>query len=629
MKKKLFTNISELVLDDQDFFCYINPFNNKKNISYQKKSESLSNFMEKKNRINKISIKIKNRDIKHKLSSLATKRTIGQEKEEEEKKKENIKFKSLSPTSLIKKIKIKLIKIKTNSEKSTEFPNLIPLSLKKSKSSFRINFFNDYEKYFFSDNDYSGLKYDVSEIFKNKSKYKKIIIEKINILKKGLFDKKTIKLEKRFLFGKDKIEINLTLSTLTISLEDMLLPPTKQNNNLKLNLPISLLPLFYFKGINTFQKLLSAIVKVENNFEKIYFDEKAFEIALRNISDFRTRETNDIRSNSSVKNIKDEDLKSPVLKRNSNFLNFNHFIFFWVSNTRSLSAKITLPCIHLDILNYNISLKNFIDYELLFFLFEKNFEHWEFYIIKYLSTYSKYRNIFEQLGTNDKINNQTFFLKEPKTKMNTFSQEVLYNMYTDKNNINQVMEFNSFYIIVNLIDEAHFLEKNYRIFFSFFQYVKLYEIAKYSNKISFLSKFLEIDTETHSLNFNFKEYDEFDANIWMENMKKFSGASIRNTDEDLNEELFNEFEVFNKKIKIEYKKPLWRIIKMENKKEIIRTWEIGKEMEIYLIESILNPLGSSWNKFLNECLKKIDEPYEEIVPFIPLPIKKRLSKHYK
>ena len=39
----------------------------------------------------------------------------------------------------------------------------------------------------------------------------------------------------------------------------------------------SLLPLFYYKGIETFQKLLTAIVKVENNFEKISKQEAIFE----------------------------------------------------------------------------------------------------------------------------------------------------------------------------------------------------------------------------------------------------------------------------------------------------------------------------------------------------------------
>ena len=401
------------------------------------------------------------------------------------------------------------------------------------------------------------------------------------------------------------------------------MPAEKQNDNLKLNLPISLLPLFYYKGIYTFQKLLSTIIKVENNLEKISFDEKQFELALNNIPDYNIDEEND----DNLKNIKYEDLKSPILQRNNNLLNFNNFIFFWVTNTKRFATKVTLPCIHLEILDNNICLKDFIDYELLFYLFEKDFEYWEYYIVKYLSTFSKYRNIFEQMGKDDKYCNQTLFLKEPKTKINTFAQETLYNIYTDKNNTNQIALFKSFYIIVNLIDETLSLVKNYRIYFSFFQYIKLYEIAKYSNKIDFLSKFLEIDSETHTLQFNFKEYDEFDANIWMENLRKYSNDNVNN--KDLDEELFYEFKVYNKKVKIEYKKPLWSIIKFENSKEVIKTWEIGKETEILLVNSIINP--QSWNKFLNECLKKLDEKYEEIpvIPTVSRPHKRYTTRRFK
>ena len=151
---------------------------------------------------------------------------------------------------------------------------MFPLSLKKSNSNYKINFFNDFEKSFYFDNEYSNLKYDASEIFKNKIEYDRLVMNKVNYLKKGIFDNNLTKFEKTFYYGDDKKEINLTLNTLTIVLEDMALPPEKQNKNLKVTLPIALLPLFYYKGIDTFQKLLVAIVKVENNFEKISFDEK-------------------------------------------------------------------------------------------------------------------------------------------------------------------------------------------------------------------------------------------------------------------------------------------------------------------------------------------------------------------
>jgi len=589
MKLKLSKKINNLVLKDEDFLYYINPYNNKK-ITLQKKLDTIPCFIAKKNRANKIPIKISS-DIQI-TSTLIPKN--------EDKKKGVIfpRLNNLYPS-------LSTININNNKMKVKNKLNLFPLSLKKSNSNYKINFFNDFEKSFYFDNEYFNLKYDASEIFKNKIEYDRFVMNKVLYLKKGIYDNELTKFEKTFFYGVDKKEINLTLNSLTLSLEDMTLPPEKQNKNLKITLPIDLLPLFYYKGIDTFLKLLAAIVKIEYNFEKISFDEKAIKIALNNISDYKNIYSIDNPFDSNKKNIKYECLRSPTLKRNLNFLNFNYFIFFWVTNTRTFVAKVALPCIKLDIIENQISMKLFIDYELLFFLYKKKFNNWEFYVIKYLSTYSQYRTIFEQLGSNKMVFNKTFFLKQPRSKINSFSQESLYNIYTDPNYNNQILNFNSFYINISLIDEPHSLEHHYKIFFSFFQYLKLYEIAKYSNKISFLSKFLEIDSEKHALNFKFKDYDEFDVNLWMENIKKFSGSSLKNNN-NINEELYSEIDMCNKKVKIEYKKPLWSIIKLENEKEIIKTWEIGNEMEVNLIESIINP--NSWNKFLNLCLEKISQP---------------------
>ena len=92
----------------------------------------------------------------------------------------------------------------------------------------------------------------------------------------------------------------------------------------------------------------------------------------------------------------------------------------------------------------------------------------------------------------------------------------------------------------------------------------------------------------------------------MENIKKFSKKSL--IKHDFHERLYREFDIYTKKIKMEFKKPQWSIIKFENKNEIIKTWEIGKELEIELVQSILYGNAKNWRKLLNECLKKLNEP---------------------
>ena len=119
-----------------------------------------------------------------------------------------------------------------------------------------------------------------------------------------------------------------------------------------------------------------------------------------------------------------------------------------------------------------------------------------------------------------------------------------------------------------------------------------------------------MDNETHTLNFNYEKYDNFDIDIWLQNIKKFSQKSIKN--KVLEEQLYKEFEIYTKKLNIEFKKPEWSIIKFENGKEFIKTWEIGQELEIELVDSILHGSSKSWTNLLNECLKKLNEPVPEI-----------------
>ena len=266
-----------------------------------------------------------------------------------------------------------------------------------------------------------------------------------------------------------------------------------------------------------------------------------------------------------------------------------------------------------------IVIKHFIDFELLFFLYERNFFNWEYYIIKYFSSYSKFRNIFQQIGDLSKIYNKNISLKEPKIKINSFSDEHLMNIYTDQFNNNQIMIFKSFYVNVDFMDLNYLQEKIYHIHFNFYHYLKLYQISEYSNKIYFLIKFLEINKEYNTLNFNYEEFDKFNINLWMSNIKKFSNKSLINNINNGDEELFYVFDILPKKIKVELKRPRWTLIKIEDKEEIQKTCEIENELEKDLIDSMNDSSSESWTKLLNECLKKLNEP----IPVIPIIHKKK------
>ena len=197
-------------------------------------------------------------------------------------------------------------------------------------------------------------------------------------------------------------------------------------------------------------------------------------------------------------------------------------------------------------------------------------------------------------------------MKETKTRINTYAEDTLINLYTDQFNNNQILHFISFKVILKMMDLKNYKEKKYHIIFNFEHYRKLYEIQKYSSKILFIIKFLEINSELNMLSFNFREFNNFDIPTWMENIKKFSKESIKKR--TLNEDLYKEFDIFSKRIKIEFVYPRWSIIAIEEKKEIMKTFEIKSEVESDFMKCFDNLSSESWTNFLNKCLNRAVAP---------------------
>jgi hypothetical protein len=603
---------------------------NKKNLTLISKSQKPNYFYQKK--------KVKSINIKP-LSTEPYSNQFNSEK----KINPNITGKDFNLKNSIKqKLKI-LLKTPTNKRNlsrnlKSQYENSNTLTLDGEKTNAKnciMNFINDYEKDFFSDSIYLNLDYNENEIYNNEFFYEDLIRKKIIYFRnKQTFNKKK-KFEKKFFYGKYQKEINLTFNSLQITFQRMILPSEMQNQEseppITFDLPFDLLPIFYYKGIHTFIKFLSRVIRIENNFEKIIFKEDKLCEELSRIKEYEINldESNELEgslildliseSSNSNRNITYKEdkknkfihLKPQSLNRGGNFLKFSHFIFFWITNTKTYITTVSLPSIHLNILDNKITINNFVDYELLFHLYRKNFENWEYYIIKNLSCYSKFRTVFQQINCNSKVYDKNIYLKEPKQKINAFSDETLVNVYTDQFNNNIILVFRSFHVLATITDLCYHSEKSYNLHFNFFQYIKLYEVAKYSSKVYFLIKFMTVNKEYNTLNFNYEEFDKFDNQVWMSNIKKFSIKSLYKN--ELKDDLVHEFGIFPKKIRVEYVMPKYSIIKMENENEILKTLDIGKDLEKDLIDSMENAGSDSWTKFLNECLKKLNEP----VPVLP------------
>ena len=64
-------------------------------------------------------------------------------------------------------------------------------------------------------------------------------------------------------------------------------------------------------------------------------------------------------------------------------------------------------------------------------------------------------------------------------------------------------------------------------------------------------------------------------------------------------------------------------MRLENEKEKVKSWEIGKELEIDFVQCMYHQNSESWTTLINECLKKINEP----IPILPqLSSKKKFKR---
>ena len=108
-----------------------------------------------------------------------------------------------------------------------------------------------------------------------------------------------------------------------ISLQDMSMPNDEQEKCFQINFPFALLPIFYFKGFETFIKFLSIVIKMENNFEKIIFREHKIYEAINDLKDYQIKNENEDDekekniglSNDSLEKEKPMELRPPILNK--------------------------------------------------------------------------------------------------------------------------------------------------------------------------------------------------------------------------------------------------------------------------------------------------------------------------
>ena len=124
-------------------------------------------------------------------------------------------------------------------------------------------------------------------------------------------------------------------------------------------------------------------------------------------------------------------------KDNFKFLNYNRFEFLWTTKQKAFNVEINMPLICVNVIMNKILVKKYIDYELLFFLMQNDFQNWDFYVINYLANYKKFREFLEQVNSINEKYNLNYFLFEPKIKTFSFNNINIVNIISLKDKVRQ------------------------------------------------------------------------------------------------------------------------------------------------------------------------------------------------
>ena len=357
--------------------------------------------------------------------------------------------------------------------------------------------FDDFQKEVLCENKYDSLKYNYSDIFGRKSFYKEYIkayIEDIikltkeaQLIEEGnkIVESQETKKEKVFEWGKNKNNINLTLNSLNIKITD------SDNNNIvfEYSLPLNLIALFYYKGFEKFKIFIMALIhwdeknkqfELEQNIHTtinnlltncrelktkfdLFEDIEVKDDNIQQMPEFKKTMTagkinknkshnlaksmipmgnpnsNNLFAGTNVdiimkKKIKKTEIKIfPKEEKADDYLNFNIFNFFWKTSEHLFHVSVETPLIVFSIPSHNITVKQFIDFELLFYLFSNNFENWDFYVIKYISSFKIFRIILSQMTSFNQKKDTNIFLEKPKIKNYDFSDEKILNIFSIEN----------------------------------------------------------------------------------------------------------------------------------------------------------------------------------------------------
>ena len=271
----------------------------------------------------------------------------------------------------------------------------------------------------------------------------------------------------------------------------------------------------------------------------------------KNIScDINNEEINNISNNNNLENEENTLKKFDIYPKISvyNYFNQNIFEFIWLTPTKTFKVVINTPLITINIPNNNIYIKQYVNFDLLFYMYKLNFLFWDFYCINYLSSFKIFRNLIKQLDSFTQRTNHNLYLTRPHIKKYLFNGNKFTTIITkklpkklikernssslfldenknqeenEKELISSVLIQKSAVFVVNFIDNNKKITNQYIIHLNYNQIKKFELMEKYVDKVSLLIKFLDINYEKGTVSINYHALNLFDEQKWIKDLEKY------------------------------------------------------------------------------------------------------------
>ena len=495
---------------------------------------------------------------------------------------------------ILEKKHLKLLYIKSKSEKDLFCNSLIlnDILIDTKKNLFKNNNFIIYnENEIFFKNYKERIEKSLEFIKKNYSNYKNNNIGEEPYNKTKLY---------KILHKDSNKQIEISINFVSINIKSL-----EQNENTfyqNVNLPIFFTPLFYLNSEKNIPYILGSIFK-EEDILKLLINENFLNVIV---------------NKDSFKNV-DEEYKK----------NYNKFKYLWITENNSFEIEVTMPKIIIKIKKTNTIIEKFIEDKLFFYLFCNEMKNWFDYIINYLFSYKKFRNIIDSITSKiiikNKYENQKIILDEIRIKNQNFNEKKLVFLYSDNKSENYVFYFKP--IVLNIPLNYNFQKKQTKFKKIKFKIGELMFLVRTTNyfddTLEFLLKFIEIEKEKNKCEFNYKKLNSIKEDFLKILQKKIqNNNNLNNNNNNLNnnnnnnnnliEITANEIEKENKICFI--KDTIFKLKLINQTKSDIFSNKIRFEVKLNLLNNLSkNNNIFNWGKDLRDLineLKKIKENLE-------------------